>query len=126
MLIQECAGYSVHFCLIMGYLIERKFEHMYCIIIVVDLKKLRFFFNCETTQGTGKPYQHSSNIDCRAPVAQSLKRLTLGFGSGHDLTVPGSIVLGSDTVEPAWDSPSLSAPPLLTHSLSLSLFPKNE
>ena len=46
-------------------------------------------------------------------VARSVNCLTLGLGSGHDLTV----------CEPAWDSisPFLSAPPLLMLSLSLSL-----
>ena len=51
-------------------------------------------------------------------VIQLVKYLTLGFGSGHDLTVRGfepHIGLCADSVEPAWDSqfPSLS--------LSLSL-----
>ena len=54
---------------------------------------------------------------------RSVKRPTLGFGSGHDLTVRGvepHTGLCADSVEPAWDSLSLSvsAPPL---SLSLSL-----
>ena len=59
-------------------------------------------------------------------VAQSVKRLTLGFGSGHDLTVRG-LESGMESrmephihsVEPAWDS--LSAPSLLSLSLSFSL-----
>ena len=56
-----------------------------------------------------------------ARVAQSVKRLTLGFGSGHDLTVHEfelHIRLHADSTEPAWDSlsPSLSAPPLLSFS----------
>ena len=50
-------------------------------------------------------------------VAQSVKRLTLDFGSGHDLTVceiESHVGLCTDSVEPAWGllSPSLSAPPL--------------
>ena len=58
-------------------------------------------------------------------MAQSVKHLTLGFSSGHDLTVCGIeplIGLCTDSGEPAWDSlsPSLPAPPLLTLSLSLS------
>ena len=64
-------------------------------------------------------------------VAQLVKRLTLEFGSGHDIMVVRSspelsLVL---SVEPAWDflSLSLSAPLSFahththTHSLSLSL-----
>ena len=52
-------------------------------------------------------------------MAQSVKRLTLGFGSGDDLSVGGfepCIRLCADSAEPALDSvsPSLSltAPPL--------------
>ena len=52
--------------------------------------------------------------------------MRLDFGSGHDLTVremEPRVKLYADSVEPAWDSlsPSLSAPPLLALSLSLSL-----
>ena len=59
-------------------------------------------------------------------VAQWIKRPTLDFGSGHDLTVRGfepCVRLCPDNAEPAWDSlsPSLSAPHLLVLSLSLSL-----
>ena len=46
--------------------------------------------------------------------AQLVKRLTLGFSSGHDLTVRGiepRVQLCADTEEPAWDSLSLSGPP---------------
>ena len=55
-------------------------------------------------------------------VAQLVKRLTFGFGSGHDMTVrefePHLGYAGS--AEPAWDSLSLplSAPP--AHALSFS------
>ena len=63
-------------------------------------------------------------------VAQSVKRLTLDFGSGHDLTVcefEPCIGLCADSAEPGWDSlsPSLSGPPLLVlvFSLYLSLSP---
>ena len=50
-------------------------------------------------------------------VAQSVKRPTLDFSSGHDLTVRGiepNVGLCVDSVEPAWDSlcPSFSPPPL--------------
>ena len=53
-------------------------------------------------------------------MAQSLKHLTLGFASGHDLMVP-------EIKPPAWDSlsPSLSAPLPLTHTLSLSQIRKH-
>ena len=46
--------------------------------------------------------------------------LALGFGSGHDLALWVQARVGAEAV---WDSvsPSLSAPPLLSHSLSLSL-----
>ena len=47
-------------------------------------------------------------------VAQLVKRQTLDFGSGHDLVVhevEPRVRLCTDSVEPAWDS----------HSLSLSL-----
>ena len=53
----------------------------------------------------------------------SVKRRTLDFGSGHDLTVheiESHVRLCADRVESAWNSPSLSAPPLLVLSLSLS------
>ena len=60
-------------------------------------------------------------------VAQPVKHPTLDFGSGHDLRVRGfepSVGLCADSVEPAWDSLPLPAPPLLmcslTHMLSLS------
>ena len=56
-------------------------------------------------------------------MAQLVKRLTLDFGSDHDLAVceiePG-VGLCADTVEPAWDSLSLSLYPFPTHALSLS------
>ena len=54
---------------------------------------------------------------------QSVKRLTLGSGSGHGLAVhefKPCVRLYAESTEPAGDSlsPSLSAPPLLTLSLS--------
>ena len=63
-------------------------------------------------------------------MAQSVKRPTLDFGSGHDLTVRGfepHVGLSPDSAEPAWGSLfpslslSLSAPPLLSRFLALSL-----
>ena len=56
-------------------------------------------------------------------VAQSVKRPTLDFGPGQDLTVrefKPLIELCTDSTEPAWDSLSLSLSLLLPHSLSLS------
>ena len=44
----------------------------------------------------------------------------LDFGSGHDLMVCGiepCVGLHGDSAESAWDSPSLSTPPLLALSL---------
>ena len=54
-------------------------------------------------------------------VAQLVKRLTLDFSSGRDLTVhvfEPCIWFDTDSTEPASDSlsPSLSAPPLFVHS----------
>ena len=58
-------------------------------------------------------------------MAQSVNLPSLGFGSGHDLTVhefDPPIGLCTDSVEPAWDSLSLpfSAPTLLVLFLYLS------
>ena len=56
-------------------------------------------------------------------VAQLVKCPTLGFGSGHDLTIPEfePHVMGlcANGIKPAWDSlsPSLSTHPLLSVSL---------
>ena len=61
-------------------------------------------------------------------VAESVECLTLDLDSGHDLAVrefKPHIRLCADRADPAWDSLSLplslSAPPLLVCSLSLSL-----
>ena len=54
-------------------------------------------------------------------MAQSVKRLTLHFGSGHDLKVlefEPCVGLCADSVEPAWDSLSL---PLPAHAPSVCL-----
>ena len=60
-----------------------------------------------------------------ASVAQSVKHLTLGFSSDHDLTgreFQPQIGLSADGAEPAWDSLSLShCPSCISLSLSLSL-----
>ena len=59
-------------------------------------------------------------------MAQSVKHLTLDFGSGHDLTVPEiepCIRLCADSSEPAWDSLSLSLSlcPFPTHVVSVKI-----
>ena len=67
-------------------------------------------------------------------MAQSVERPTLDFGLGHDLKVcefEPHIWLCADSMEPAWDSfslslslsPFLSSPPPLILFLSLSLSP---
>ena len=56
-------------------------------------------------------------------VAQSVECLTLGFSSGHDLTVSEfepHVGLCADRSEPAWDSLSLPLSLPLPRSLSLS------
>ena len=58
-------------------------------------------------------------------MAESVKGLTLGFGSAHHLTFcefKPCVGLHADSVETAWDSLSLPLPLLLLHSLSLLLF----
>ena len=55
-------------------------------------------------------------------MAQSVERLTLDFGSGHDLMVLGMepcVGLHTDIPDPAWDS--LYPSPACACSLSLSL-----
>ena len=59
-------------------------------------------------------------------VVQSVKRLTLDFGSGHDLMVceiEPHVESHFGNAEPAWDSlsPSLSLYPSPTYALFLSL-----
>ena len=57
-------------------------------------------------------------------MAQSVKPLTLGFGSGHDVMVCGSephIGLCLVSAEPAWDSLSFPLSLALPHLYSLSL-----
>ena len=54
-------------------------------------------------------------------MAQSVKRPTLGFGSGHDLTVhefKSHVGLCIDSAEPVWDSVSLPRPCSRVFSLS--------
>ena len=57
-------------------------------------------------------------------VAPLLEQLTLDFGLGHGLKVRETepqVGLRADNVQPAWDSLSLSSPPLPALSLVLSL-----
>ena len=57
-------------------------------------------------------------------VAQSVKHLTFDLGSSHDLTVGDTeprLRLCTDSMEPAWDSVSLTLYPSSAHTLSLSL-----
>ena len=57
-------------------------------------------------------------------AAQSVKRLTLDFGSGHDLTVHGNkphVGLCADSSGTAWDFLFLPAPPSLVLSLKINL-----
>ena len=62
-------------------------------------------------------------------MAQSVKHLTLDFGSGHELMVcefEPCVVFCTDSMELAWKSlsPFLSAPPSLVLTLFLSLLSK--
>ena len=55
--------------------------------------------------------------------AQSVKRPTPDFGSGHDLTVRGiepRVRLCADSVEPAWASLSPPLCPSLAHAWTLT------
>ena len=57
-------------------------------------------------------------------MGQLVKCLTLGFGSGHDLTVPKidpHVGLCADGAEPVWDSLSLSLSALPQFALSLKI-----
>ena len=56
-------------------------------------------------------------------VTPSVKRLTLDFGSGHDLNsfvISRPVSDSAHSAEPDWESPSLSAPSLLTLSLKIN------
>ena len=72
----------------------------------------------EGTLSKEKRFLKKNKATCGVPGWQSFGHLTLGFSSGHDLTVcefKPCIRLPADGPEPVWDSlsPSLSAPPLL-------------
>ena len=57
-------------------------------------------------------------------MAQSVKRPTLAFGSGHDLTVcefEHRVGLCAESMDPAWDSLSLSLSLPSSSALSFSL-----
>ena len=58
-------------------------------------------------------------------MAQSVKHPNLDFGSGHDLTVceiDPCIGLCVESVEPVWDSLSLSPTHILCLSLKINIF----
>ena len=60
-------------------------------------------------------------------MAQSVKHPALDFISGHDLLLHETelrVGLCADSIEPAWDSLSLYAPPLLALSLNKYFFLK--
>ena len=55
-------------------------------------------------------------------VTQSVERLTLDFSSSHDPRIEGLSPTSGFTLNPAWDSLSLSVPvPTRVHALSLFL-----
>ena len=71
-----------------------------------------------------KNYCYHLKKETPAWVVQSVKPLTLGFHSGHDLTVHEvESCICADNAEPAWDSvsPCHSAPPPLAHSCAHAL-----
>ena len=94
-----------------GYKIALEFIHTQTVVLCVG---------SSTALGRQSKVTERS-LSRGAWVAQSVRHLTLGFGSGRGLTVPG-IELRADSAEPAWDplSPSVSAPPLLVLFLTLS------
>ena len=70
-------------------------------------------------------HQTKNSIQGHAWMALLVKRPTLDFRLGHDLTlheIDPHIGLCADSVEPAWDSlsPSLSLCPFPTHVHTLS------
>ena len=82
---------------------------------------------------SGAPDVSASDAASRGAWApRSVKRLTPDFGSGPDLfmvrEIKPHIRLCTDSMQPTWDplSPSLSAPPLLSVSLSPSLSLSNK
>ena len=66
-------------------------------------------------------YGHQKGMTWGTWVPQWVKYPTLGFSSGHDLTVHG-IEPHAERAEPAWNSlsPSLSTPSLLVLSLKIN------
>ena len=87
------------------------------------LRKVFWGKGAQVIPGNGGNVHRSSDVwDCG--VAQSVKQMSaLGFGSGHDLTIPEfepCIRLCADSVEPAWNSPSLSALPPVALFLKIS------
>ena len=86
----------------------------------------------EVSQESQFSLVHKEGLSFRgAWAAQSVEHPTLDFSSGHDPRVVGSSPTSGSvlSMEPAWDSPSLSLPlpfSLLTHTLSLSKLNNNE
>ena len=75
----------------------------------------------DSKAGKGREVFSEQTLARDAWVAQSVKHLTLGFGSGHDLMVCGfepRVGLCVDSSEPAWDYLLLSLCPSPTCSLS--------
>ena len=74
-----------------------------------------------TQEPPQKPWSDTSKVSRGACVAQLVKRPTLDFSSGHDLTVgefEPRVGLCADSLEPVWDF--LSASSLLTLSLNIN------
>ena len=77
-----------------------------------------------------KPYHRVKTASCRSAwVAQSVKRLTLDFGSGHDFAVCGiepHVRLCADSMEPAWNSLCAALPDSLSLSLKINKLKKHK
>ena len=91
-----------------------------------DTSTVRDLHSQLRTQGEHRPVSTQTSASAGTWGAWSVKRRSLDFCSGRDLTVrefEPHVVLCADGWEPAWGSlsSSLSAPPWLEHALSLSL-----
>ena len=93
----------------------------------VDMERPSFSLHTSLSQFGLQHVKYSFLKIGRIGAPGWLSRLSIDFGSGHDLMVHGfeprmsSSVLTAQSLESASDSvsPSLSAPPHFTHSLSL-------
>ena len=86
--------------------------------------KLHPLFHSHHVPSGGRGWEVSKIGYLMQVAAQLVKLRTLGFSSDRDLMVhepKPRAGLHADSTGPAWDSfsPSLSAPPQLTHALSL-------